>query len=62
MKKKYICSFPEIIIIANEKNAYTLAALLFAGFKACNYDPTFKVKGEVTDADDKMFYLEADRT
>ena len=41
-----------------KRNAYIAAALLFAGFTACNNEPAFKVQGEVTDAADKMLYLE----
>ena len=41
-----------------KRNAYIAAALLFAGFTACNSEPAFKVQGEVTDAADKMLYLE----
>ena len=41
-----------------KRNAYIAAALLFAGVTACNNEPTFKVQGEVTDAADKMLYLE----
>lgn len=41
-----------------KKNAYIAAALLFAGVTACNNEPAFKVQGEVTDAADKMLYLE----
>ena len=41
-----------------KRNAYIAAALLFAGFTACNNEPAFKVRGEVTDAADKMLYLE----
>ena len=40
------------------RNAYIAAALLFAGVTACNNEPAFKVQGEVTDAADKMLYLE----
>lgn len=41
-----------------KRNAYIAAALLFAGVTACNNEPAFKVQGEVTDAADKMLYLE----
>lgn len=41
-----------------KRNAYIAAALLFAGFTACNNEPAFKVQGEVIDAADKMLYLE----
>lgn len=41
-----------------KRNAYIAAALLFAGVTACNNEPGFKVQGEVTDAADKMLYLE----
>ncbi|MEJ8739516.1 TlpA disulfide reductase family protein [Phocaeicola sp. HCN-6420] len=41
-----------------KRNAYIAAALLFAGVAACNNEPAFKVQGEVTDAADKMLYLE----
>lgn len=41
-----------------KRNAYIAATLLFAGVTACNNEPAFKVQGEVTDAADKMLYLE----
>ena len=41
-----------------KRNAYIAAALLFAGVTPCNNEPAFKVQGEVTDAADKMLYLE----
>lgn len=41
-----------------KRNAYIAAALLFAGVTACNNEPAFKVQGEVTDAADKMLYME----
>ena len=41
-----------------KRNAYIAAALLFAGVTACNNEPAIKVQGEVTDAADKMLYLE----
>lgn len=41
-----------------KRNAYIAAALLFTGVTACNNEPAFKVQGEVTDAADKMLYLE----
>lgn len=41
-----------------KRNAYIAAALLFAGVTTCNNEPAFKVQGEVTDAADKMLYLE----
>ena len=41
-----------------KRNAYIAAALLFAGVTACNNEPAFKVQGEVTDAADKMLYLD----
>lgn len=41
-----------------KRNAYIAAALLFVGVTACNNEPAFKVQGEVTDAADKMLYLE----
>ena len=41
-----------------KRNAYIAAALLFAGVTACNNEPAFTVQGEITDAADKMLYLE----
>ena len=41
-----------------KRNAYIAAALLFAGLTACNNEPAFTVEGEVTDAADKVLYLE----
>ena len=41
-----------------KRNAYIAAALLLAGLSACNNEPAFTVKGEITDAADKMLYLE----
>lgn len=41
-----------------KRNAYIAAALLFAGVTACNNEPAFTVQGEITDAADKILYLE----
>lgn len=41
-----------------KRNAYIAAALLLAGITACNNEPAFTVEGEITDAADKMLYLE----
>lgn len=41
-----------------KRNAYIAAALLLAGVSACNNEPAFTVEGEITDAADKMLYLE----
>ncbi len=41
-----------------KRNAYIAAALLLAGVSACNNEPAFTVEGEITDATDKMLYLE----
>lgn len=41
-----------------KRNAYIAAALLLAGLSACNNEPAFTVEGEITDAAEKMLYLE----
>ena len=40
------------------RNTYLLMALLSAGLMACHNEPAFKVEGTVSDAADKMLYLE----
>ena len=41
-----------------KRNAYIAAALLLSGLSACNNEPAFTVEGEISDAADKMLYLE----
>jgi len=41
-----------------KRNAYIAAALLLSGLSACNNEPAFTVEGEITDAAEKMLYLE----
>ncbi len=62
-EKTYLCSGIYLgntlfIKIRMKKNIYFLLALLMVGLVACDNTPKFKVQGEVSDAQDKMLYLD----
>ena len=58
MKSRIFALRSKIIFFRMKRNAYIAAALLLSGLSACNNEPAFTVEGEITDAAEKMLYLE----
>lgn len=58
MKSRIFALRSKIVFFRMKRNAYIAAALLLSGLSACNNEPAFTVEGEITDAAEKMLYLE----
>ena len=58
MKSRIFALQSKIVFFRMKRNAYIAAALLLSGLSACNNEPAFTVEGEITDAAEKMLYLE----
>ena len=58
MKSRIFALRSKIVFFRMKRNAYIAAARLLSGLSACNNEPAFTVEGEITDAAEKMLYLE----